>query len=78
MFRVSYAVLLGVSVLAAGATLAYRTAPSTALLIMIEGQATFSTGSEKIAMKAGTVVHIPSTVEHRIDAISDSHFVLVR
>jgi quercetin dioxygenase-like cupin family protein len=26
----------------------------------------------------GSVVHIPSGVVHRIDAVSDSHFVLVR
>lgn len=62
----------------AGQQLAEHTAPSPALLIMIEGQATFSTESEQIAMKAGTVVHIPPTVEHRIDATTDSHFVLVR
>lgn len=62
----------------AGRQLADHTAPSAALLVMIEGRATFSTGGEQIELSAGSVVHIPAAVVHRIDASADSHFVLVR
>lgn len=62
----------------AGQQLADHTAPSPALLFMIEGQARFSTGTEQIELKPGSVVHIPPAVAHRIDAATDSHFLLVR
>ena len=62
----------------AGQQLADHTAPSPALLFMIEGQARFITGSEELALTAGGAVHIPAGVAHRIEATSNSHFVLVR
>ncbi len=62
----------------AGQQLADHTAPSPAMLIMIEGQAKFITGSEQIELMPGSVVHIPAGVAHRIEATSKSHFVLVR
>ncbi len=62
----------------AGLELANHTSPNPAMLFMIEGKATFSSDAGKIAMTPGTVVHIPPSVAHRIDAIADSHFVLVR
>lgn len=62
----------------AGQQLADHTAPSPALLFMIEGQARFIAGSEEIALTAGGVVHIPAGIAHRIEATSNSHFVLVR
>lgn len=62
----------------AGQQLADHTAPSPALLFMLEGRARFATGGEQIDLTPGNVVHIPPGVAHRIDAVSDSHFVLVR
>lgn len=62
----------------AGQQLADHTAPSPALLFMIEGQAKFSTGGEQFDLTPWVVVHIPPAVAHRIDATTDSHFVLVR
>ncbi len=62
----------------AGQQLTDHTAPSPALLFMIEGQARFITGSDELALTAGSVVHIPAGVAHRIEATSNSHFVLVR
>ena len=62
----------------AGQQLADHTAPSPALLFMLEGRASFVTGGEQIDLGPGSVVHIPSGVAHRIDAVTDSHFVLVR
>lgn len=55
-----------------------HTAPSPALLFMIEGPAKFITGSEQIELMPGSVVHIPPAAAHRIDATTDSHFLLVR
>jgi quercetin dioxygenase-like cupin family protein len=62
----------------AGKQLADHSAPSPALLFVLEGRATLATGAEQIDLAPGSVVHIPQGVVHRIDAVSDSHFVLVR
>ncbi len=62
----------------AGQQLADHTAPSPAMPIMIEGQAEFITGSERIELMPGCVVHIPAGIAHRIEATSKSHSVLVR
>lgn len=37
-----------------------------------------STGTEQSELKPGSVVHIPPAVTHRIGAVTDSHFLLVR
>ncbi len=62
----------------AGQQLADHTSPKPAVLLVIEGQATLSSVSGQIDLLPGGVVHIPSDIAHRIDATTNSHFVLVR
>lgn len=62
----------------AGQQLADHTSPKPAVLLVIEGQATFSSVSGPIDLSTGSVVHIPPDIVHRIDATTNSHFVLVR
>lgn len=62
----------------AGQQLADHTSPKPALLLVIEGQATFSSVSGQVELSPGSVVHIPPDIAHRIDATTNSHFVLVR
>lgn len=62
----------------AGQQLAEHTAPTPALLVMLEGQASFTMGDERVDLEPGSVVHIPPGVVHRVDAATNSHFVLVR
>lgn len=62
----------------AGQQLADHTSPKPALLLVIEGQAKFSSVSGQVELSPGSVVHIPQDIAHRIDATTNSHFVLVR
>ncbi len=50
-----------------------------ALLICISGEATFSDeNQQKISLKSGDYVKIEPNVKHKIDAIEESNFLLIK
>ena len=62
----------------AGQALGDHRAPGPACLVMIEGHAHFFCGDARIELTPGMVVDVPADRTHRIEALQDSHFVLVR
>ncbi|MEZ5738260.1 MAG: hypothetical protein R3E68_01550 [Burkholderiaceae bacterium] len=62
----------------AGKALGDHRAPSPACLVMIEGRGLFFSGNTRIELTPGTVVDVPADQTHRIEALDDCHFVLVR
>ncbi len=50
-----------------------------ALLVCVSGSATFSDENEqKISLKSGDYVKIEPNVKHKIDAIEESNFLLIK
>ena len=50
-----------------------------ALLVCVSGEATFSDENEqKISLKSGDYVKIEPNVKHKIDAIKESNFLLIK
>lgn len=60
----------------AGSGLAEHSAPFEAIVLVIEGHLSVTIGDQTVSAAAGTVVRLPATVPHAIDAQKASRMLL--
>ena len=63
---------------AAGQSLAAHSAPTPAMVQIIEGRARVQLGDDLVTMEAGAWVLMPPQLEHGIEAVSDVKLLLIQ
>jgi len=61
----------------AGEGLSEHTAPFDALAVVLDGTMTLTIGSRAVQAVAGTIVRMPATIPHAVDAISTARMLLI-
>jgi quercetin dioxygenase-like cupin family protein len=61
----------------AGQGLTEHTSPFDALVLVLEGELTLTIGGEEVRALPGTIVRMPATVPHAVDAPAPSRMLLI-